>query len=301
MPCPPEVEPDPSRPVAAAGTTGRKGPTQLSWQYVRPGQFGRVELGPLFNNAQHVSGYALTYIGSPEERSATLLVGGGEAVRIWLNGRLIHENPHAPGWEWGLDRVPVTLRPGRNTLLAKPTRSTKWHLLILRIADSPMDRGITLAERGLWEEAGPLLAQGYGHEESYWEAIWRFYFQAILARATGRVSVYRRLCDQMVDRFGMTPGYFAASLLARTCGLAPEGTREPAALIRLAKVPLATNPSEAEFQFTLGLAYYRAARFEQAIGRLSEPTALNRWPPAWPVLAMVRCFGRRGRDTTAIA
>jgi serine/threonine protein kinase/tetratricopeptide (TPR) repeat protein/WD40 repeat protein len=286
LPCPPEGNPDPSRPVAALGKAARDGRTMLSWQHALPGQFGQVELGKLFDNANHISAYALTYLGCSEERSATLLVGGGEAVRVWLNGRLVHENTQAPWWEWSLDRVPVTLRAGRNTLLVKVSKSTQMHTLTLRIVDNPIDRGVILAELGLWQEAAPLVAKGFGREESGWEEMWRYHFHALLCRATGNVEAYREVSNGMLDRFEPMPGPNMGCVVTGTCGLAPEGARDPARLLRYAEQRLVDHPSDKKVRFTLGLAYYRAGRFDEAVRQLSELAALKEWPLAWPVLAL---------------
>jgi WD40 repeat protein/predicted Zn-dependent protease len=288
MPCPPEKDPDPSRPVAAAGKTAGGGLSEPSWQHVLPGQFGSVDLGPLFNNADHISAYALTYLGSSEERSAMLLVGArGEAVRVWLNGRLVHENTRAPWWEWGLDRVPVTLRAGRNTLLVKVSKPTKPPSLVLRIADSPIDRGITLADLGLWEEAIPLVAGGYGRQGSFWEEIWHLYFQANLCLASGKVEQYRQLCERLLDQYAQSPTSDVAFLVARACSLAPEGIGDPARLVRIVEQALKTPPHKPspEEHFISALVYYRAGRFPEAIRLLSED-ACNKWPETWAVLAM---------------
>jgi tetratricopeptide (TPR) repeat protein len=292
MPCPPEKDPDPSRPVAAVGKTpgsggkaAKAGPHTLNWQYAPTGQFGQVELGPLFNNADHISAYALTYVASPEERSAMLLVGG-EAVRVWLNGRLVHENTPGFWWEWSLDQVPVTLRAGRNTLLVKVSKSIKTHTLALRLADSPIDRGRILAELGLWEEAALLLAKGYGREAIGWEEIERSQVQATLCLASGNVEEYRRQCEHVLDQYARAPNPNAAFLVARAYGLTPEGLGDPARLVRVAKEGL-TPPHDQELwrQFCLGLVYYRAGRFERAIEQLSKPV-LKDWPKTWAALAM---------------
>ena len=84
-PCPPEHDPDPARPVPAAD-----GAATLPWRPVATGPRGDVDLLAVFN-ANDISAYALTYVYSPDERTATLLIGGDDRVRVWLNGRPIHE------------------------------------------------------------------------------------------------------------------------------------------------------------------------------------------------------------------
>ena len=104
--CPPEHDPDPARPVSAAD-----GAAALPWRRVATGPHGRVNLREMFN-ANDISAYALTYVQSPDERTATLLIGGDDRVRVWLNGRPIHETTKLTDEPWALDPVPVTLRAG---------------------------------------------------------------------------------------------------------------------------------------------------------------------------------------------
>src|SRR5262249_50483587 len=169
LPCPPEFDADSSRPVAAfapfppvpvgspfAGLSvlGSLVQAQLAWKVAPTAQFGQVDVGALFGNAGHLSIYALAYVYSPDERAATLRVGGADAVRLWLNGRLVYETTTANTSAWNLAQVPVTLRPGRNPLLAKVANTLPpKSYLCMRIADNPLDRGWALAEPGLWDEA----------------------------------------------------------------------------------------------------------------------------------------------------
>src|SRR5262249_38088669 len=133
LPCPPEVDPDPSHPVAAfsvlpiipAGSPvpglsllGSLALSQFNWMPCKPEGHGlMVQRGhpALDKNFENSSVYAVTYVYSPEERQATFLVGGDDMMRLWVNNRLVHETTQILGNEWALDRVSVTLRPGRNT------------------------------------------------------------------------------------------------------------------------------------------------------------------------------------------
>src|SRR5262249_17394126 len=108
MPCPPELGADPSRPALGIGEAG-----EAPWRHAVTRLDGRVDLAPLFGAAKDVSGCALTCVYSPDERTTTLLVGGTGKLRLWINGRLVHETAEAKTWVWGLDRVPVTLHAGR--------------------------------------------------------------------------------------------------------------------------------------------------------------------------------------------
>ena len=121
-PCPPEHDPDPARPAAVAD-----GAAALPWRRLATGPHGHVNFWEMFY-ANHISVYALTYVQSPDERTATLLIGGDDQVRVWFNGRPIHETTKPNDGPWALDPVPVTLRAGRNTILVKVSQDTSGAL-----------------------------------------------------------------------------------------------------------------------------------------------------------------------------
>src|SRR5262249_15063266 len=131
-------------------------------QHVVPDTYGRVDLSGR-PDPQNTSAYALTYVYSPDERTIMLHVGGVQRLRVWLNGNLVHETAGPIDWLWGTDRVPVTLRNGRNTLLMRVTKTDGGHQFILRLGDDPASQGFALAEMGLWKEAveawKPLFAR----------------------------------------------------------------------------------------------------------------------------------------------
>jgi WD40 repeat protein/serine/threonine protein kinase/tetratricopeptide (TPR) repeat protein len=146
LPCPPEKAPDPSHPIAAVGS-----PAELRWRPAPTEPDGRVGLRAIFS-ADHISAYALTYFYSLQERTATLLVGGDDKVRVWLNGRLVHQTNRIVYSAWDLDRVPVTLKAGRNILLCKINQESGPYFFYLRIADNPLDRANLRAQLGLGDD-----------------------------------------------------------------------------------------------------------------------------------------------------
>ena len=61
--------------------------------------------------------YGSVTLDVPREQDTTMLVGSGDAVKVWLNGELVHYNPverDAGDFE---DAFPVTLKEGPNVLL----------------------------------------------------------------------------------------------------------------------------------------------------------------------------------------
>jgi tetratricopeptide (TPR) repeat protein len=232
----------------------------------------------------------MTYVQAPRERTALLHVGGANRVRLWLNGELVHQTTTAMSTpaRWGLDRVPVTLRAGRNTLLAKVNRATgTYQFLHLRIADDPLDRGDTLAELGLWPEAATLykneLAQGRRSDLEYSRRL------ATLLLAAGDREGYRRARDAMFELFGATTVPGNAETVAYICHLRPEPVADPARLLQLAEMGMKQNNAEGSEEWrrcAAGLASYRAGQFDKAIERLAAPPNRNELPQAWTVVAM---------------
>ena len=64
----------------------------------------------------HVAFGSVT-LDSPRDQNTTMLVGSDDAVKVWLNGDLVHNNPVNRGADNFQDQFPVTLKSGKNILL----------------------------------------------------------------------------------------------------------------------------------------------------------------------------------------
>ena len=64
----------------------------------------------------HVA-YGSIALDSPREQKTRMLVGSDDAVKVWLNGELVHNNPVDRGAGDFQDQFSVTLKKGINTLL----------------------------------------------------------------------------------------------------------------------------------------------------------------------------------------
>ena len=64
----------------------------------------------------HVA-YGSIAFHSPRQQNTQLYVGSDDAVKVWLNGVLVHNNPVDRGSSDYQDAFPVTLKLGKNTLL----------------------------------------------------------------------------------------------------------------------------------------------------------------------------------------
>ena len=276
----PELDPDPARPAASFGDG-----VELRWQPAATGAGGRVDLKALFQ-ADHISAYALTYVEAPEVRTVQLFVGGHSRVRIWLNGQLVHQTTTAR-MRWSLERVPVTLRAGRNTLLAKVTHPEGLHDLHVRLGDNPIDRGEALAELGLWPQAAALytqaLAEGAPEDFEFYRRL------ATLSLAAGDRAGYHHTRARMLEQFGNTVVPSTAASLAWLAFLGPAPIAEAAQLGRIVELDRQQPEEERSGWFGLctdGLAYYRSGQPDLAIARLAKPAEQDDVPALWTLLAM---------------
>ncbi len=99
-------------PEAAAG--------EAVWKRLRrgAGAWG-VDLAQALGPADNVTAYVRSTIASPGELEARLELGSDDAIKVWLNGALVHANFTSRGLEVASDRVLVKLREGANELLLK--------------------------------------------------------------------------------------------------------------------------------------------------------------------------------------
>lgn len=122
-------------------------PRTLHWEPRFDGMdSGLVGLDTVFNKTAWATGYAWTTIESPSEQPVELHVGSTDNIRVWLNGKPVYEHLGTRSLVLDADRVTVTLRSGRNTLLVKLTnRRGEWRysVRIAGVGGQPL-RGVRL-------------------------------------------------------------------------------------------------------------------------------------------------------------
>src|SRR5262249_39487875 len=154
--CPPEVHPNPSKPVAAVGER-----RELKWQSVpatlHDGSFNTDAIAGSRRNATY---YFLAYVHADRDRTATLVLRSGGDARLWVNGRLALDGMAA--WKIGSASdvyTPLSLSAGRNTLLIKSQHKDDVHNWCeCMFLDAPVRRAYELSHLGLWTEAAAAFA-----------------------------------------------------------------------------------------------------------------------------------------------
>jgi eukaryotic-like serine/threonine-protein kinase len=291
LPQPPELDPDPARPVA--GEAG----VSLNWKPAIVNEDRNLLIGHLAGRPNS-SVYALTHVASDRERTTVLCLAGRERVRLWLNGRLVYDDdrPHTyrPGPEV---LVPITLRTGRNTLLVRLRHRTGYHSIRVRSDDFELDHSYLLAEFGRWAEAADFFDRADAKGECLHP--WSKARQIELLAALGDRDRYLRAAARLADWDGAIRSDPAE--VARALGIMPNELLSPDRLIELAQQGVALNPSDAWRKVALGLAYYRAGRDRRATECLSE-RALEQDRLASPIVAMAHWrLGEKEQARKALA
>ena len=134
---PPEKELD-----AGAKYEGKHG--EVAWKdYVVPDAMGILDFNKALEEEKFVFGYAWAEFESPKARDAQIRISSYNALKVWLNGKLIDEHKvYHGGWDFDQYIIPVTLKKGTNTILIKagqnnqPQSWAKMWRFALRVCDA---------------------------------------------------------------------------------------------------------------------------------------------------------------------
>ena len=121
---------------------------ELEWRLVESGS-DVVELGQRGGRNDFVVAYAWADLEVPERTRALLGLGSDDALKVWLNGTLVHENWASRGARPDDDVVPVELRKGHNRLLLKvQNRQRSWGLVCRLMGPSARTQRLVGGARG---------------------------------------------------------------------------------------------------------------------------------------------------------
>ncbi len=83
-------------------------------------------------NTDDMAAYALVYVRSPKEQPGKMLLGSDDTITVWLNGKLVHDNPMLRTGKEDQDEVPVIWPQGWNTVLIKVGNGKNDHLMFAK-------------------------------------------------------------------------------------------------------------------------------------------------------------------------
>jgi tetratricopeptide (TPR) repeat protein len=153
--CPPQLDPDPSKPLYVMDPQTGFAEQPVAWQPVMTGKLGRIGVTGFKANTAF---YALTNIYSPDDR--TVLLGtngiwdaGDPPHKVWVNGEPSLPVRFTSAWNLFKAHYPLALRAGRNTLLIKTSFSGAPTAFMAMLGDHPLNRGIDMARFGRFDAA----------------------------------------------------------------------------------------------------------------------------------------------------
>lgn len=92
---------------------------KVRWQPAEAGTNGFVNFLNYYGNFDHSVAYAFATIEAPEEMESVLLFGSDDGAAIWHNGQQIYYRFIRRGANPGQEIIPLTLKKGENSFLAK--------------------------------------------------------------------------------------------------------------------------------------------------------------------------------------
>jgi hypothetical protein len=95
----------------------RIGENDFEWATLRS-EYGVVDLTQVYDD-WFVVAYAWAQVEMPEQTNAVLGIGSDDCIKVWLNGKLIHEHRGGRGVIADNDRAAVTFKKGKNQLVLK--------------------------------------------------------------------------------------------------------------------------------------------------------------------------------------
>ena len=119
--------------VATRGAVKREKVGKKEWKEGRLPKSGGNNINELANeiglgtdDINHHVAYGSIIINSPAQQSTTMYVGSGDAVKVWFNGVLVHNEAVDRDAEDYQDAFPITLNKGINVLLVAVYEGRGW-------------------------------------------------------------------------------------------------------------------------------------------------------------------------------
>jgi hypothetical protein len=97
------------------------GDSTLSWKSVTANKKGYVNLGREIGSPHFAAAYAYAEVESIHGRETVVRCGSDDGIKIWLNGKVVHENDVQRGFVAGQDEAAIFLQEGINRFVIKVT------------------------------------------------------------------------------------------------------------------------------------------------------------------------------------
>ena len=156
-----------------------------------------VNLIGRWDRDDYSTAYAWARINAAEEQRALLGIGSDDAVKVWLNGELVHENWVMRGCVKDSDLVPVTLRQGKNHLVLKIQNGTQdWAFTCRRLGPKALtEKLITSVQSGHLDPIDQLVEYGADINGAVGPGLTALH----IARIAGRTDAVEQLTAKGAD------------------------------------------------------------------------------------------------------
>ncbi len=152
-----QVTVTPGKPFAPVASKGKN----FEWK-LNTSTDDITDLDVIYNKADYASAHAVAEIKSDSARRTFLLVGSDDGIRVWHNGKLIHNNWIGRAAGVDQDVVPIELVKGSNQILLKVQDWTGGWAFTARLLDKKgyTDKLVDAARRGNLDELNQFLNAG---------------------------------------------------------------------------------------------------------------------------------------------
>jgi CubicO group peptidase (beta-lactamase class C family) len=133
----------------------------LRWRAIQA-ERDTVEMSPALGVKEPGVGYAWTEVLAPRALSALIGLGTDGPVKVWLNGKLVHERRSSRSLRKDDDLIPVSLEKGTNRLLLKiGSRPAGWGFCCRFLNQTALNEQlVTAAMNGTVDRMSLLLTNG---------------------------------------------------------------------------------------------------------------------------------------------
>ena len=144
-----------------AGAKVKVGGTDYAWRVVKA-KADTIDSADLGGQKEFSVAYAWAEIDMPERANALLGIGSDDGLKVWMNGKLVHENWVGRPAQVDDDVVPVELVKGSNRLLLKvQNMQGPWGFVCRRLGKAGIaDKLGVAARQGDRDLVGRLLDHG---------------------------------------------------------------------------------------------------------------------------------------------
>jgi serine/threonine protein kinase/WD40 repeat protein len=203
----------------------------------------------------------------PNQDRAAHLAFSPDASQLFASAE---DSPAVHAWDLRAIRAELAKRGLDWDLPPYPELGNSNDAPPLRVSVVSPEGALAHINLGQWDEAASVYALVVdANRDEHW---YPWYQCAPLCLQIGNVKGYRRICREMLTRFGNTDKPEIAERTAKTCSLAPEAVSDFAPVLKLADRAVTGTEKRPgrECVLTKGLAEYRAAHYSAAVDWLNH-------------------------------